>query len=142
MKGLPRPEARDQISRITECLDRPLDLVNIPAELLMSQQLSATELAARLKSATPPKLLDVREPGEHQFAALPDSKLIPLRQLPERAAELAAWKDQEVVVYCHHGIRSQHAIGYLASEGFTKLLNLSGGIDAWSADVDPQCPRY
>jgi rhodanese-related sulfurtransferase len=108
----------------------------------MSHQLSAPELAARLQSANAPKLLDVREPGEHEFAALPDSKLIPLRQLPERAGELAEWKDQEVVVYCHHGIRSLHAIGYLQSAGFTKLLNLSGGIDAWSLAVDPKCPRY
>lgn len=105
-------------------------------------QLHPVELAARLKGGTPPRLLDVREPEEHAYAALPGSTLIPLAELPERADELGAWKEDEVVVYCHHGVRSAHAIGFLRQLGFTRLLNLAGGIDRWSLEVDPTVPRY
>jgi len=108
----------------------------------MDLPVSASELAAKLQTAAAPFLLDVREPEEHAFVALPDSKLIPLGQIAERAGELDAWKDKEIVVYCHHGIRSQHAILRLRSLGFTNLRNLSGGIDAWSREVNAALPRY
>ena len=104
--------------------------------------LTPTELAAHLNTPAAPQLLDVRRPEEHAFCALAGSRLIPLDELLERAGELADWREQEVVVYCHHGIRSAHAIGLLRQLGFTKLTNLSGGIDRWSTDVDPQVPRY
>lgn len=107
-----------------------------------SLQLSPAELAEWLQAANPPVLLDVREVEEHHFAALPDSKLIPLREIPDRVSELEAWKDRDVVVYCHHGVRSLHAIGWLRQQGFAKLRNLSGGIDAWSREVDASVPRY
>jgi rhodanese-related sulfurtransferase len=100
------------------------------------------ELAALLKSEKPPHLLDVRQPEEHETAVLPNSKLIPLGQLATRAQEIEAWKDEEVVVYCHHGVRSLMAIGGLRMMGFKKLHNLTGGIDAWSLKVDATVPRY
>jgi rhodanese-related sulfurtransferase len=108
----------------------------------MNVQLSPSELAELLKSSNPPRLLDVRQPEEHAFAALPNSTLIPLGEIPQRVAEIQSWKDEEIVVYCHHGMRSLHAIGQLRSLGFTKLRNLSGGIDAWSAQVNSSVPRY
>ncbi|MDB6033729.1 MAG: sulfurtransferase [Verrucomicrobiales bacterium] len=100
------------------------------------------ELAARINSSDVPKLLDVREPEEHELAALPNSKLIPLGQLSVRASEISSWKSDEIVVYCHHGIRSRHAIQFLQQLGFERLLNLSGGIDQWSVQIDPTVPRY
>lgn len=108
----------------------------------MYSQLSPKEVEAWLKSAKPPKLLDVRQPEEHELVALPDSLLLPLGELYSRAEELEAWKDQDVVVYCHHGIRSLNAIGQLKHLGFTKLHNLAGGIDRWSLEVDRALPRY
>lgn len=87
-------------------------------------------------------LLDVREVAEHEFVALPESTLIPLGELPERVDEIADWKDKEVVVYCHHGVRSLHAIAFLKAQGFQKVRNLTGGIDRWSLEVDPEAPRY
>ena len=84
----------------------------------------------------------MREPEEHALVALPNSTLIPLSLLPDRIAEIAAWKEEEIVVYCHHGVRSLHAIALLRQLGFRNLLNLSGGIDAWTGDVDPSLPRY
>lgn len=105
-------------------------------------QLSPGELAAWLRGENPPLLLDVREEDEHQFAALPNSTLIPLRQIPDRVREIEDWKERDIVVYCHHGVRSLHAIGWLRQQGFSKLRNLSGGIDGWSREVDPALPRY
>lgn len=108
----------------------------------MDWQLGSKELAAWVNSEDPPRLLDVRELEEHEIAHLPGARLIPVGQLPFRLAELADWKDQNIVVYCHHGIRSLHAIGVLDQAGFIRLKNLSGGIDSWSLEVDASVPRY
>jgi|ERR1043166_2718041 rhodanese-related sulfurtransferase len=108
----------------------------------MSIQISPLDLSERLRSENPPQLLDVREPDENRLVALPDSKLIPLGELAGRVDEIEDWKDRDVVVYCHHGIRSLHAISQLRQAGFGKLQNLTGGIDRWSVEVDPALPRY
>ena len=108
----------------------------------MDLQMSAEKLAELLKGEKPPHLLDVRQPEEHETAVLPNSKLIPLGQLAFRAKEIEDWKEEDVVVYCHHGVRSLMAIGALRTMGFKKLHNLSGGIDAWSLKVDATVPRY
>ena len=105
-------------------------------------QITPIQLAERLEQPDPPALLDVRELEEHNFVALPGSTLIPLGELAKRSDEIESWKNLETVVYCHHGIRSMHAIGYLKSQGFQRLLNLSGGIDRWSLEVDSAAPRY
>jgi rhodanese-related sulfurtransferase len=108
----------------------------------MIGSISARDLAALLASATPPRLLDVREPEEFEIAALPNARLLPLGQIPARMQELADWQKEPVIVYCHHGIRSLHAIHFLQAAGFENLVNLSGGIDAWSCEVDPKTLRY
>lgn len=89
---------------------------------------------------TPPLLLDVRERPEASFAALPDSVLIPLGELPGRLDELDP--DASIVVYCHHGVRSARALEVLEKAGFTRVRHLTGGLDAWSVQVDPELPRY
>ena len=94
---------------------------------------------------TPPVLLDVREAPEASFVSLPHSVLIPLGQLPDRLGELEALpggRDASIVVYCHHGVRSVRALDVLDTAGFTKVRHLSGGIDAWSVQVDPELARY
>ena len=108
----------------------------------MNLQISPADLAEKLRSENPPRLLDVREPDEHAFVALPSSTLIPLGELAIRVDEIEAWRDEEVVVYCHHGIRSLNAIAQLKHFGFVKIQNLAGGIDRWTSDVDPKLPRY
>ena len=70
------------------------------------------------------------------------ARLAPLGQIPALIEQIADWKNEAVVVYCHHGIRSMHAINFLTQAGFTNLANLTGGIDAWSREVDPHMPRY
>jgi rhodanese-related sulfurtransferase len=104
--------------------------------------LTPAQLAARLRAPAPPHLLDVRQPEEHAFAALPGAQLIPLGELPERFEELPAARDTELVVYCHHGVRSAQAAGFLRARGFTRVGNLAGGLDRWSLEVDPAVPRY
>jgi rhodanese-related sulfurtransferase len=108
----------------------------------MNESITAGELAELLKSEKPPRLLDVREPEEFAICSLPGAVLMPLGQVPDQVEELEAWRDEPTVVYCHHGMRSQHAIEFLRHVGFTKLANLTGGIDAWAREVDPNMPKY
>ena len=108
----------------------------------MINTISAVELAAMLKSENPPRLLDVREDYEFRIASIPGAILLPLGQIPDQVAELERLREEPIVVYCHLGVRSLHAIHFLQHAGFTNLMNLSGGIDAWSREVDPNTPRY
>src|SRR5690242_8489611 len=85
-------------------------------------------------------LLDVREPFEHDLAALPGSRLIPLGELPARLRELDG--HAAIVTYCHHGARSARARDILVAAGFADVRNLTGGIDAWATAVVPRMPRY
>ncbi len=105
-------------------------------------QVSPLGLKERLDSDHPPRLLDVREPHEHAIVSLPEATLIPLGQLADRVGEIDAWKHEPLVVLCHHGIRSQHAIAFLSSMGFQHLENLQSGIDGYAALADPSLPRY
>lgn len=104
------------------------------------KQLSATELKKRLDQGENPLLLDVREPHEFQYASIAGSVLVPLGQIPQRLGEFRAASD--IVVVCHHGIRSLQAAHYLIQCGFIHVANLTGGIDAWSCDCDSSVPRY
>ena len=87
-------------------------------------------------------LLDVREPGEIATAAIEGSVRIPMQQLPARIAELEPQKNERIVVHCHHGGRSARVQAWLQQQGFTQVQNMTGGIDAWSLEVDPKVPRY
>lgn len=85
-------------------------------------------------------LLDVRTPEELEIASLPGALNIPLNELPARLSELNP--AAPIVVLCHHGVRSEMAGRLLERNGFADVSHLSGGIDAWSQDIDPQVPRY
>lgn len=104
------------------------------------KQLTIPDLQVKLRELAPLVLLDVREVHEFEFAHIPKSVLIPLRELPQRVHELNP--ESEIAVICHHGIRSQQAAEYLASVGFQKVWNVKGGIDAWSLIGDTSVPRY
>ena len=84
----------------------------------------------------------MRELFEAEIASIPEARLIPLGELPERLAELEAWRDRALVVHCHTGGRSRSACERLLSDGFSAVENLAGGIDSWSVEVDPDVPRY
>jgi len=104
------------------------------------KQISAIELKNKIQNEEPLFLLDVREPHEFQYARIGKSVSIPLNQIPQRLDELDSQKD--IVVICHHGMRSQQAADYLVHCGFEKVSNLRGGIDAWSLECDSSVPRY
>ncbi len=104
------------------------------------KQISATELKTRIQHEPHLFLLDVREPNEFQYARIENSVLIPLNQIPQRLGELNP--QREMVVICHHGMRSSQACMYLVNSGFKNVSNLAGGIDAWSSDCDSSVPRY
>jgi rhodanese-related sulfurtransferase len=106
------------------------------------EQLPATALRDWLSDDTRamPLIIDVREPWEHAVCNLPQAQLLPLQEIPARAGALP--RDRDIVLMCHHGMRSMHAADYLESAGFTRLYNLCGGIAAWAEEVDPQMTQY
>ncbi len=86
-------------------------------------------------------LLDVRSIGEFSHANIGGVN-IPLDELGERLTELNKNKDKEIYCLCHHGIRSYHACLFLQAQGFKHVINISGGLHAWSHEVDPSIPVY
>ncbi|UOP05138.1 rhodanese-like domain-containing protein [Conchiformibius kuhniae] len=106
----------------------------------MIQAISPAQLQALLRERPDTVLLDVREDDEVALCALPGHRHIPMNLIPLRHNELP--DDVPIVLYCHHGIRSLNSARYLAEAGFDDLYNLSGGIDAWARDIDPEMARY
>lgn len=111
-----------------------------PAPAPMLTEASPAEVRDLLASRDDVFLLDVREPHEHAIAHLDGATLVPLRTVPSRVQEIP--RDRTIVVYCHHGMRSRMAGEYLVDQGYGDVVNLAGGIDAWSVAVDPSLPRY
>jgi molybdopterin/thiamine biosynthesis adenylyltransferase/rhodanese-related sulfurtransferase len=104
------------------------------------QEITATELKAKIDRGDKFTLVDVREPHEYAIARIPGSKLIPLGTVADRTGDLDP--EEEIVLQCKGGVRSAQALGILREKGFKKLVNLKGGILAWSEDVDPSVPKY
>ena len=103
--------------------------------------ISVEDLKAKMDAGDDFRLIDVREPHEHRAAHIPTAELRPLGRITQWAQDLPD-KDEEIVLHCHHGMRSDRACAYLAGLGYRKLKNLVGGIDEWSRRVDPTVPRY
>jgi sulfur-carrier protein adenylyltransferase/sulfurtransferase len=104
------------------------------------EEISVQELKRRLDAGETLQLLDVREPWEVAIAHLSQSIPIPLGQLSARRQELQA--DRELIVLCKSGGRSRRAAEFLATQGFGKVANLTGGMDAWTREIDPTLPTY
>jgi rhodanese-related sulfurtransferase len=103
-------------------------------------EIEPKELQRRLDRGDDLTVLDVREPGEVALAPFPRAMHLPMGDIPSRIGELDS--EAEWIVVCHHGIRSAQVAMYLAHNGFERVSNLSGGIEAWSLEVDPTIPRY
>ncbi len=121
----------------------------------MISQLNPSDFAAwrdrataSTASAVQPLMLDVREPWEVQAASIKEDGFtllaMPMRDIPGRLSELQTLHgtDRPIACLCHHGMRSLQVANYLAQSGFGEVVNLQGGIDAWSQQVDPSVPRY
>jgi adenylyltransferase/sulfurtransferase len=98
------------------------------------------QLAVRLSRGDRLLVLDVREGWEVEVGRIAESVHLPMAEVPRRHAELP--REAEIVVVCHHGMRSAMVADYLRSAGFPRVLNLTGGIDRWSVAVDPAVARY
>jgi len=101
---------------------------------------SPTEVAARIKRREKFDFIDVREPEEYELARVEAARLLPLSRFNEWVGTLNP--EAELVVMCHHGVRSAQVCQFLARQGFGKLHNLAGGIERWSREVDHNVPRY
>jgi rhodanese-related sulfurtransferase len=102
--------------------------------------ISPQQLKARLDARQPVVLLDVRDDWETRLCRLENSTHIPMEEIELRVDELS--QDDDIVVYCHHGVRSAAVANYLRQLGYTKAVNLAGGVDQWARTVDPSMARY
>jgi rhodanese-related sulfurtransferase len=110
---------------------------------MLDYEITTRELQQLLTAGSPGNhiVLDVREPWEHEYARIEGSTLIPMGDVPARAFnELDP--DARIVTVCHHGVRSMNVAVWLRNQGFENAQSLRGGIDAWSAEIDPSVPRY
>jgi rhodanese-related sulfurtransferase len=105
-------------------------------------EIGPDEVKAKLDRGERVHWLDVREPMELSICRLDGAEHIPMMQLFLGLRAPSAGPDDEIVVFCHHGIRSFEAAQYLQQRGFARARSLAGGIDAWAAAVDPSLRRY
>jgi rhodanese-related sulfurtransferase len=87
-------------------------------------------------------LIDCREQSEWEHARIEGAVLLPMSNWNEVASQLDQFSGQQLVVHCHHGGRSMRVVQWLRQNGFSDALNLRGGIDAWSLEIDSSIPRY
>lgn len=96
----------------------------------------------KLDSDHPFLLLDCREQDEHTLVNIPEARLLPMSEIQNRISELDDQREAEIVVYCHHGMRSLQVATWLQQQGFTNVKSMQGGIDAWSCEIDNTKQRY
>ncbi len=103
-------------------------------------EITPEQLKARLDTRDLPVLLDVRQDWETKLCRLPNAVHIPIEEIEFRTDELNSGDD--IVVYCHQGVRSAAVAQYLRALGFARVRNLAGGLDAWARAMDPTMRRY
>ena len=107
----------------------------------MPLEITPADVKRSLDKGEEISLIDCREPEEHQICQIGGATLITMRDISkqfERLEEIA----MPLVVFCHHGVRSLTVVEWLRDQGLTDCMSMTGGIDAWSRDVDPTVPRY
>jgi len=107
----------------------------------LQMEITPQEVQRRLSAGEKLRLIDVREPFEFQQARIEGAELIPMRSIP-KALALFEEEENPIVVFCHHGMRSLQVVGWLREQGVGNCTSMSGGIDHWSLEVDPNVPRY
>ena len=103
-------------------------------------EITPAEAQQRLERGENVMLVDVREPWEFELCRIVGAKLIPMGNIPANLQALDT--DDEVICYCHHGMRSLDVAAWLRGQGVTRARSLAGGIDRWSTEIDPSVPRY
>ncbi len=87
-------------------------------------------------------LLDCREQHEWDYCRIEGATLIPMSELQRRVTEIESHRMADIIVYCHHGVRSMHVALWLQQQGFSHAVSMAGGIEEWSLKIDPNVPRY
>ena len=108
----------------------------------LDEEIDVRAVAALRLAEEPFLLLDCREPDEHAISRIGGAVLIPMGTIPERLSELEPHRDARIVVHCHHGVRSLRVARFLRGRGFPHAQSMTGGIEAWSLEIDPTTPRY
>ena len=114
--------------------------MNIPAEIPL--EVTCLMVKDKLDVGEPFLFLDCRQPDEYATAHIEGTRLIPMKELPQRVGELDAYRDKEIVVTCHHGGRSERVAQWLREQGFKGARTMVGGIDRWAEEIDRAVPRY
>jgi rhodanese-related sulfurtransferase len=104
------------------------------------QSMTVMQLATQLEQSAP-LLIDVREPWEFEICHIENSVNIPMSQIPTQFQQIETTAN-EIVVICHHGVRSRQVIQFLQQQAIENLINLEGGVDAWAREVDSEMPLY
>jgi rhodanese-related sulfurtransferase len=143
---LPRPPGSVDPGSLLQFGDRFLTPPAGPRVILFSMpestlEVTPQEVKQRLDAGRAIRLIDVREPFEHQQARIDGADLIPMRTVPAHLADLQT-EDRELVVLCHHGVRSLQVVHWLREHGVPLCHSMSGGIDRWSLEIEPSVPRY
>jgi rhodanese-related sulfurtransferase len=115
--------------------------LDVPADNDGFMEITPSEVKDLIDKNAPIRLIDVREPMEHDFCRIEGARLIPMRSIPEHLNELDSG-DSPIIVYCHHGVRSLSVVDWLRRQGLENCRSMTGGIDLWSLQVDPSVPRY
>ena len=105
----------------------------------MDKEISAAD-ASKLRGEAGTLFLDVRNADELAICSIDGACHIPMAEIPERLPEIP--KDQKLVIFCHHGMRSMQVLEFLAQRGYSAVSSLRGGIDSWAVSIDPQMRRY
>jgi rhodanese-related sulfurtransferase len=105
-------------------------------------EITPREVKQRLDAGERLRLIDVREPREHQTARIEGAELIPMREVPSALGGLDDPDGAPLIVVCHHGVRSLKVAQWLREQGIVRAQSMAGGIDRWSREVDPTVPRY
>ena len=109
-------------------------------DILTNIEITPREVKERIDRGKNFLLVDVREKWEFETSRIEGAALVPLREVPEN---LPRFEDaEEIVLFCHHGMRSLDAAAWLRSQGVEGARSMTGGIDRWSAEIDPKVPRY
>jgi rhodanese-related sulfurtransferase len=104
-------------------------------------EITPVEVRDLLKAGEPLRLIDVREPAEHAICHIEGATLIPMQTVPSRLNELDG-TGARIVLFCHHGVRSLQVADWLRRQGVEDCQSMAGGIDLWSAQIDPAVARY
>lgn len=116
-------------------------LAQLPLEVSVEDtHLLLTTLSASEKEK--PRLVDCREEDEWQICRIEGAELVPLSQFGELGPQRFTDPEQHIIIYCHHGMRSQRAAGWLRQRGFPLAQSMHGGIESWADLIEPEMPRY